>query len=295
VRFAFCALQLNLSCAQAAESLDNTDPYVLLDAAKLTLADTKLERAARQLAAIPLGQAEPYVDEEIVLQRLLLAGAFLDSCTYLHQVLESQGLGDGNYARWLEQERGRHAQQFAALARDYLQRTQRGYALSFVRFRLPRVNEEHLRDVELYSDPQFLLAAAENWDQGRRGLGKGLILTQARIAVVLAAAVHYDLPEASQTLRGAERRLEAGVPLRPALLLDWIAETASHNGARDADLRNLAREADTRMTALPPGQVPEQLSERLEARRNPSPLSPPPPAEKPVKKSKGRQSNKRKG
>ncbi|MCC7477877.1 hypothetical protein IT575_05405 [bacterium] len=280
-----------LQHAQAADgdpSVASTDPYVLLDAAKLALADSKLEKAGRLLEAIPLNRSQAYVDEEVIFQRLLLEGAFLSSTTFLLETLARQELGQGKYAQWLAAERQAHAARFDALALDYLKRTEGGYSLSFVRFRLPEVNEEHLRDVELYSDPQVLLAAARNWEEGRDGLGRGLVLSQARVAVVLAAAVHYDLGQASATIIGASRRLAAGVPLRPAQTLDWIAETSQRNARTGDRLGELALACDLRLLALPAQQLPAELKKRAELRRNPPP-PPPPPAEPKAKgKTKGK-------
>ncbi len=280
-----CKLQSALS-AEGDPSIASTDPYVLLDAAKLALADSKLEKAGRMLEAIPLNQSQSYVDEEVIFQRMLLEGAFLSSTTFLLEVLGREKLATGKYGQWLAGERLQHAVRFEALAQDFLRRTENGYHLGFVRFRLPEVNEEHLRDVELYSDPQVLLAAAKNWEEGRDGLGRGLVLSQARVAVVLAAAVHYDLPQASTTLMGASRRLAAGVPLRPAIVLDWMADTAQRNARSGDSLGELALKADLRLLALPAAQLPAETKKRAELRRNPPPTPPPPPAEKPKAKPK---------
>lgn len=296
---AHCTMQMEFQSACAADgdpTIQSMDPYVLLDAAKLSLADSKLEKAGRMLEAIPLDRSQPYVDEEVLLQRILLEGSFLSSTTFLLETLANDKLGSGQYGQWLAGQRLEHARRYIALCDDYLRRTSSTYHLNFVRFRLPEVNEEHLRDVELYSDPQVLLAAARNWEEGREGLGKGLVLSQARVAVVLAAAVHYDLPQASTTLMGASRRLAAGVPLRPALLLDWMAGTAQRNARSGDQLGELALKVDLRLLALPLSQLPAETKKRAELRRNPPP--PPPAPEEPAKKKKKngkRRSNKGKG
>ena len=56
--------------AVADEPAQPADPFVALDAAKTTLAEGKLEDARKELAQIPTDEAEAYVNEEVVFQRM---------------------------------------------------------------------------------------------------------------------------------------------------------------------------------------------------------------------------------
>jgi hypothetical protein len=80
-----------------------------------------------------------------------------------------------------------------------------------------------------------------------RGLGRGLVVSQSRLALVIAAAVHYDLPHPSATLEQAAERLRSGVPLKPGSVELWIAETAERYGPHDPALQERAH--DTRRMA----------------------------------------------
>jgi hypothetical protein len=216
-----------LAAAHAADTpAAGTDPYVLLDAAKLKLGEGRLAKARELLAAIPLATAEEYVDEEILFQQLLINSAYLKATNYLLSELGRDELADSAYGRWLEAERDDYAAGFARLAQQYLDRTAGGPQLDFVRFRLPLVTAEHINDLELYSDIEILSPAVTNWDDGREGLGKGLIAGQARVALVLAAARFYDLPDAASSLEQVRQRLLSGVPLAYGEVLAWIAEEA---------------------------------------------------------------------
>ena len=243
------------------------DPFVLLDQAKLAIGAGDLQKGADQLAAIPLGVAEPYVDEEVVLQQLLLQGARLTAAASIADELKrGDGLAATPYAKWLADEAAAAGTDFAKLATDYLNRTAGGAKLTFVRFRLPRVSDEYLKDAQLLCDPAVLHAAAENWAEGRDLLGRGLVTAQARLALVIAAAVHYDLPYPSPTLEQAAERLRSGVPLKPGSVEQWITETAERYGAHDAALQECARQARARLQGgqehnapLPAGKVKNNI------------------------------------
>ena len=238
--------------AQAAETSGADDPYVLLDAAKLKLGDGRLTKAREMLAEIPLENTQAYVTEEIILQRLLINGAYLKATHYLLTQLERFELGDSAYAQWLADERETYASAFTMLAQRYLDSTAGGPRMDFVRFNLPLVTIDHLNDLELYSDPEILGPAVTNWDDGRQGLGKGLIAGQARVALVLSAARYYDMPEAAASLEQVSRRLESGVPLDYAVVLEWLAEEAAQ--APDvASLGTIRDEASARLVALQAG------------------------------------------
>jgi hypothetical protein len=256
--FALITLALSLSLARP-----DPDPFVLLDEAKLVLGHGKLDKAQQMLGAIPLEQAEDYVAQEVVYERLLIVSAFLTATQTLHGALTQQKLDGGGYADWLKGEQARHAAAFAALARDYLARTAGGAALDFVRFRLPVVSDEYLQDVLLYTDPMVLSAAVTNWEDGRQGLGKGLIGSQARVALVLAAAVHYDLPQASSTVEQVAQRLRTGVPIAQPQVLDWIADTALRYRLPGDPLAEVAAEADARLAQLLAAQPDSKLKARM--------------------------------
>jgi hypothetical protein len=241
----------------------NPDPYVLLDEAKLVLGKGKLDRAQQMLSAIPLDSAEGYVAEEVLYERLLVCSAFLTATQTLHGALAQQKLDSGGYAKWLKDEQANYATDFAAMARDYLARTAKGAALDFVRFRLPVVSDEYLQDVMLYTDPMVLSAAVTNWEDGRQGLGKGLIGSQARVALVLAAAVNYDLPKASSTVEQVAQRLRTGVPVDQAQMLDWIADTAQRYNLPGDGLAGVAAETDARLGQVLAGKPDAALALRL--------------------------------
>jgi hypothetical protein len=115
---------------------------------------------------------------------------------------------------------------------------------------LPTVSLEHVKDATLYSDPALLSAATTNWDDGREGLGKGLVAAQARVALVLAAAVNYDLPQASSSLEEIAARLHSGMPLDQRVLLEWLATTAGQLGENGDTLKSIAAQSTARLKAL---------------------------------------------
>jgi hypothetical protein len=279
LRLGLAALLLGGAALCAAMQRPDPDPYVLLDAAKQMLGKGRLAQAKQMLAEIPLGQAEPFVDEEIVFERLLASSADLVSVHALYQALEKQNLGETAYAKWLKEEHARRAQDFGALAADYLARTAHGCALDFVRFRLPVVSDEHLQDVLLFTDPVMLSAACKNWDDGRDGLGRGLAESQARVALVLAAALNYDLPHASATVEQVAQRLRAGVPLDPATVLDWLADTAAQCSLPGDGLSEVSAQADARLLTLIQGEPQHPLLKRAAGRGHaPAPGTPGPAA-----------------
>jgi|GEM_PF-1788916 len=218
----------------AADAEPVGEPIVLLDAAKLEMADGRLRQAREALAEIPLTPPLDYVAEEVLFQRLLLNAAFLSATHYLLVELEHNELAESTYGRWLGEERAGYADALAADGEDYLTLTASSPQLDFVRFRLPLVTGEHLADTELYTDPEILSPAVTNWDDGREGLGKGLVAGQARVALVLAAARYYDLPEAAATIEEVAVRLRSGVPVEQPAVLEWLAEVVamvpSHTG-----------------------------------------------------------------
>lgn len=269
VCWVLAGLPLALACTLALTRPD-PDPYVLLDEAKLMLGKGKLDRAAQMLGAIPLDNAESFVAEEVLYERMLVCSAFLTATQTLHGALVQQKLDGGGYAKWLKDEQAKYAADFAALARDYLARTANGATLDFVRFRLPVVSDEYLQDVMLYTDPMVLSAAVTNWDDGRQGLGKGLIGSQARVALVLAAAVNYDLPQAKSTVEQVAQRLRTGVPIAQAQLLDWLADTAQRYSLPGDGLAGVTAEADARLAQVLAAKPDAALSLRLEQREHPA-------------------------
>jgi hypothetical protein len=295
------ALLLALLLCAAPALGQASDPLVQLDSAKLTLADGKLSDAQEQLAAIDAAAAEAWVAEEVAFQRMLLSAAFLNATQFLIDELGRTHKGETAYAKWLGGERDGHSAEFQRFVQEFLDLTAGGMSLQFIRFRLPRVSEAHLQDVMLYSDPEVLAAATTNWDEGRQGLGKGLIMAQARVAVTLAAAQYYDMPNASATIEGVGRRLTAGVPIDPPLVLDWIAETSWRLSAGSPALRALATEADRRLAEQVASYPGAGWQQRIQARKaTPGPYSgmgsaktaaaaevkPAPPAAKPKPKGK---------
>lgn len=221
------ALSATSPATWAAESEPAADQIVLLDAAKLELADGRLRQAREALAEIPLTPPLDYVAEEVLFQRLLLNAAFLSATHYLLVELEHNDLAESAYGRWLTAERAGYADALAADGEDYLALPTSSLQLDFVRFRLPLVTGEHLADTELYTDPEILSPAVTNWDDGREGLGKGLVAGQARVALVLAAARYYDLPQAAATIEEVAVRLRSGVPVERPAVLEWLAEVAA--------------------------------------------------------------------
>jgi hypothetical protein len=282
-----------LSTAALAQA---TDPMVQLDSAKMTLADGKLSDAQEQFAAITTAGAEDYVVEEVVFQRMILSAAFLNATQFLLDELGRHKRGESTYAAWLAGQRDAHSADYQANVQQFLALTAGGMSLEFVRFRLPKVSEAHLQDVILYSDPEVLAAATTNWDEGREGLGKGLIMAQARVAVTLAAAQYYDLPLASASIAGVSRRLSAGVPLEPEIVLDWVADTSLRLAPGSPPLKALSQEADRRLAALIAGHPGSGWDKRIELRRNGPPKAvaaapkeeTKPPAAPKKKKSKNR-------
>lgn len=247
---------------------NSDDPYVMLDEAKLSIGDGKLRRASEMLAVIDPAGAEDFVAEELLFQRLLLAGAFLNSAGSVLKDAQNAGYADSAYAAWLHAEGERYARDYSALAGQYLAATADGLACDFVRFRLPRVTADHLSDAVLYSDPQVLRAAVQNWDEAKTGLGKGLIGTQARVALVLGAATFYDMPHGAATLEGASMRLRNGVPLDERAVLDWLAQTAyDQQAVGGGGLREVRDAADARLEPLlrTPGSVLRQRYDRRNA------------------------------
>ncbi|MDQ3023081.1 MAG: hypothetical protein M3R04_01655 [bacterium] len=275
-----------------AEEAAPVDPFVALDAAKMKLADGKLEDAREKLAQIPLGGAEAYIDEEVAFQRMLIDAAFLDATNFLYSELGRMKLQNGGYARWLWGQRDGYANSLAAEVRRYMQLTDDGYHLTFVRFRLPEVSEKHIQDVELYSDRMVLGAAAKNWDEGSEGLGKGLIAVQARVAVALSAASFYDMPKGG-TVSVVAKRLSAGVPLYSAQTLDWIAETTHRLEDAGNGLNQLYKGADTRLAAMLVEHPNPQLVKRIEQRAAPPKVEAKPAAKKPTKKTAKKRKGKR--
>ncbi|HES58060.1 MAG TPA: hypothetical protein ENO21_01365 [Firmicutes bacterium] len=244
------------------------DPMVQLDEAKLKLADGKLAVAREMMAEIRTAGAEDYVAEEVLYHQLVLAAAYLSATHYLLQELEQQDYSDTAYYKWLARERGNYVREFEHHASEYLDSTADGSHLPFVRFRLPVVTDEYLQDTGLYSDAQVLGAAVSNWEDGREGLGKGIIGSQVRVAFVLAVAIHYDLPQASTTLEQVAQRLRGGVPISQLVVLDWLSGTI-HELTDEADgLRKLADIADQRVIEATSGDFDSHLYRQALARQN---------------------------
>jgi hypothetical protein len=280
------------SAAFAADATAPTDPLVALDAAKMTLADGKLEDARTQLAQVPAAAPnERYIDEEVSFQRMLLEAAFLDATNFLYAELGRMKLQNGGYAKWIWTQRDMYADGLAAEVRRYMQLTAGGNYLSFVRFRLPVVTDKHIQDVELYSDRQVLAAAAKNWDEGSEGLGKGLILVQARVAMALAAAAFYDM-EQGGNVSVVSKRLAAGVPVYPWQVLDWIAETCKRLEGAGNGLGQLYKGADAKLVTVLAQYPNPALTKRVELRAAPpkveKPAAKPPAKKKSTKKRRRR-------
>ena len=246
----------------AARPLGLSDPLVALDYAKQRLADGRIGDALELFAALPPAPAdEPYIAEEALLQQLLCEYALLTAAHSLLEVVRSAGEGDSAYAAWLAAERMQHTEALKRFTRSYLAATAEGAQLDFVRFALPRVTEEHLQDTELYSDVAIVGAAVTNWADGREGLGRGLIGTQSRVALVLAAAVHSDLPQAAAGLAQIEERLAAGVPLRQEVLLPWLAQSCRQFAGPGDGLAELAAQVTARLDELGLQPPPPRSSE----------------------------------
>jgi hypothetical protein len=244
------------------------DAMVLLDEAKLNLADGKLGRARELMGEIPTADAEDYVAEEVLYHQLLLSAAYLSATHYLLRELDNQDYIDSGYYGWLAGERESYMREFEGYARQYLDMTADGSQLSFVRFRLPLVTDEYLQDTGLYSDAQVLGAAVNNWEDGREGLGRGIIGSQVRIAFVLAVAVHYDLPEAQTTLEQVAQRLRSGVPIDELTVLDWLSTTIHALTSEDDGLWVLADAADSRIIEATRGEFDNHLYNQALARQN---------------------------
>lgn len=245
-----CALLAIMAAPAIGEVPVPVDPYVLLDAAKMQVGDGKLERGLKMLREIPCDSGEAPVDQEILYQQMLLSAAFLGSTHFLLDEVYAMDYGDSAYAEWLSGKRDAYAREFQGYCETYLEKTAAGSSLEFIRFRLPKVTDDYLLDAELYSDSQVLEAAIENWEDEREGLGRGVIIAQARVALVMSAAVHYDLPEPSLTLEGVAGRLRVGVPIDEVALLSWIASTAIAYSPSGGALREIARVADGRVLEL---------------------------------------------
>lgn len=261
------ALALLLAMPAAADArlkAESDDPLVKLEEAKLAIADGKLARAQDMLAEIPLGDAEEYVRQEVIFQRMMLSAALLQATDFLLRELVEGDLFESGYADYLVEERSAHATRFEESAREFIGFTKSDPRLEFVRFRLPYVTVEHLRDVDLYSDFEMLSAAADSWERDQQRLGKGIVNAQARVALVLACARYYDLEQASATIEAVSLRLLEGVPVDMDQTVEWIAEF-SYSVANPADgleeLSELAS-ADPQQAAgpgpAPPGPVDGQ-------------------------------------
>jgi hypothetical protein len=255
-------LALWLSAASAA------DPMVQLDDAKLALAAGRIAKARELLGQISTVGAEDYVAEEVLYHQLTLSAAYLSATHYLLREMERQDWAQTSYYQWLKAEREGYLREFARHSEDYLTRTAGGSHLPFVRFRIPLVSDEYLQDTGLYSDAQVLSAAVSNWDDGREGLGRGIIGSQVRIAFVLAIAIHYDLPEASANLEEVAQRLRAGVPINELVVLDWLSATIHQLTTADDGLFSLADTADERIIEATRDHPTHHLYKQAQARRN---------------------------
>lgn len=239
---------------------NSSDPFVMLDEAKIQIGEGKVRRAAAMLEVIEADPADPYATEELQIQRLLLAGALLNAAGAVLKDAEAANYSDSKYSSWLRGEVERYAAGYSRLGQAYLNSLADGQDCDFIRFRLPRVTADHLSDAVLYSDPQVLRAAVQNWDEGKTGLGKGLIGTQARVALVLGAAAFYDLTQSAATIEGVSARLQNGVPLDKAVLLDWLAQTAADQAdTAGQPLRSFQRAVDAQLGGLlQPGSLLRQ-------------------------------------
>ena len=261
-----CCLMLALLAAPVAGAVYiQEDPYVLLDAAKMKVGAGKLERGLKLLREIPSDSGEAPVDQEILYQQMLLSSAFLGATHFLLAEVHAMDYGDSAYAEWLSAKREAYAKEFHGYCQVFLEKTKDGSSLEFVRFRLPKVTDDYLLDAELYSDSQVLEAACHNWDDGREGLGRGVIIAQARVALVMSAAVHYDLPEPSLTLEGVAGRLRVGVPIDAVALLEWISSTADAfapgGGALD-ELAEVANQRALELTAQQPARLVSKVARK---------------------------------
>lgn len=252
-----------LVCAAA-----KPDPMVQLDDAKMVLADGKLGNAREMLSKIDAAGAEDYVAEELLYHKLLLSAAYLSATHYLLVEMEKQDYGETEYYKWLEGQRADYLEEFKEYTQQYLAMTASGSHLDFVRFRLPTVTDEYLQDTGLYSDAQVLGAAVTNWEDGRQGLGKGIIGSQVRVAFVLSVAIHYDLPEASDSLEHVAQRLRAGVPIDYYVVLDWLSKTIHELTGKDEGMWELADTADERIITATEGDFDNHLYTQAMARRN---------------------------
>ncbi|MCB1221016.1 MAG: hypothetical protein H7A35_08365 [Planctomycetales bacterium] len=239
-----CVLLATAGPAQARLKATSGDPMVLLEEAKLEIADGKLAHAQELLAAIPLDDEEEYVNQEVLFQRMLLSASLLQATDFLLKELVNAELFESGYADYLVDERSSQAALFEETAARFIELSGTDPELEFVRFRLPFVTIEHLRDVELYSDVEMLKAAADSWSRDQQRLGKGLINAQARVALVLICARYYDLEQASISIEAVSLRLLEGVPVDMRETVSWISEFA-FSVANPADgLEELSRIAD---------------------------------------------------
>jgi len=254
--------------AWLASAAAQPDPMVQLDDAKLALADGKLAKAKELMGEINTSGAEDYVAEELLYHQMLLSAAYLSATHYLLEELEQQDFGGSAYHKWLKGQRQDYLGELRKQAQDYLDMTANGSHLDFVRFRLPTVSDEYLQDTGLYSDAQVLGAAVTNWEDGRQGLGKGIIGSQVRVAFVLSVAIHYDRPEASDSLEHVAQRLRAGVPVDYYVVLDWLSSTVHQLTGKDEGLWGLADAADERIIAATRDDFDNHLYTQAMARRN---------------------------
>jgi len=244
------ALALCAVCS-AARPLGFADPLVALDFAKSQFTEGRIADALDLLAAVPQpAPDEAYISEEVLLQELLGEFALLSATHNILLQLERDKQGDSAYATWLAGERATQAAALQGFTQAYLDATAGGARLDFLRFSLPRVTEAHVQDTELYSDVSIVGAAVTNWAEGREGLGRGLITTQARVALVLAAAVHSDLPQAAAKLEQVTARLKRGVPLKQEKLLSWLESSLSGMALSGDGLAEMAQAVGQRLNEI---------------------------------------------
>ena len=263
-----CCAALCLPRAAFAQS----DPYVELEQAKFKLAEGKLNAARDLLSAIDASGAEEFVREELAFQRMLIDYSQVQAITHLLRRLEDTGRDQTEYAGWLRQEWGRYAERLLASGSEFMELSRERQDLEFIRFRLPHITEENLQDLELFADEMVLTAAIENWAEGRGGLGRALVSSQARVALVLAAAIHYDKAEAGESIGSVQDRLRDGVLIDDITTLDWLS-----SGLRELSpgwrLRELADEADRRILQRTEGLTGSQWRRRAEQRLSGKPAA----------------------
>jgi hypothetical protein len=110
-----------------------------------------------------------------------------------------------------------------------------------------------------------LSAAVENWSEGKGGLGRALVSSQARVALVLAAAVHYDKAEAGESLESVQARLREGVLIDDLTTLDWLSRSL-HDLSPGWRLRALADEADRRIISRTEDRTGSEWRRRAQQR-----------------------------